>query len=367
MVQESTVESAAFTLSNDKRRISGLDSLRGLAALSVAFTHFTSTYYTVYRLPHPRVTVNMDARSLFLIMSGFVILMTLDRCKTVADFAALRFARLYPIFWTCLSITYVVVHVANLPGRQTSLHDAFINATMMPALFGAPPVDVVYWTLRVELCFYLILGSIVGLGLRRFLIPIVSGLSAWGAVNHYFPLAQLMPRGGYRLETMLILQYWPLLLLGIVIFDLRSGFRKKHAFGLGIGVTVVLLQRGIGGLGQCAFAGILWLITTYSVPVLTTKPLLYVGKVSYSFYLIHANVGYCIIQTVLNYGGNPYGAAVLAFAGTFSLGSILYFFVEAPSNRIVRAAWKNQHIGHLSATLLAGLRSLPKTIARSKG
>ena len=182
-------------------RIAGLDSLRGLASLAVASGHYTSVYGKIYGQPADlpfTLHCGREAVELFFIISGFVITMSLDRSKSVADFAVARLARLFPLFWASIWVTFAIVYVAGLPGRETSFGEAVINMSMMPSVLGARPVDVVYWTMTAELFFYLAIATVVAAGLRRQLPVIVSLLIIVGMFDAIYDIETILPFGGYR-------------------------------------------------------------------------------------------------------------------------------------------------------------------------
>src|SRR5690349_15385603 len=71
-------------------RITGLDALRGLAALSVVLFHYTTRYDALFG-HRSELLVSVPwghyGVQIFFGISGFVIFMTLDRTATLADFA----------------------------------------------------------------------------------------------------------------------------------------------------------------------------------------------------------------------------------------------------------------------------------------
>jgi peptidoglycan/LPS O-acetylase OafA/YrhL len=278
--------------------------------------------------------------SLFFIISGFVILMTLDRTDGIADFAVSRLARLYPVFWVCVASTFLIVHWMNLPGRQTTPWEALVNGTMLPSVFGFPPVDPVYWTLSVELFFYIIVATIFAVGLRRFLIPILYLLLLAGVADHYWPLSQLLTHGGYRIEHMLILGFWPLFLFGITIYEMRKGWRWWYALTLALCGLASSVNGWLVGLTCCGLAAAVFAATQGNISLLSNPLILYLGTISYSFYLIHCNVGYCVIRTFLHWSYSPYVAGLAASVVTIALASVLCFTVERPSNRFIRSKYK---------------------------
>src|SRR6185436_18721223 len=96
-------------------RIGEVDALRGLAALAVVFYHYGQRYrelgadaYLSAKFPgqfpmngEPLAWVSWGhyGVQLFFMISGFVILMTISKVRSLKEFALLRFVRLYPAFW----------------------------------------------------------------------------------------------------------------------------------------------------------------------------------------------------------------------------------------------------------------------------
>ena len=103
-------------------RLLELDALRGLAALAVVLFHYT-VYYgkTVDHADNPwfRFSYGHYGVMLFFMISGFVILMTLDRTKTVWDFAVARFCRLYPVYWAAMLFDFHAPVFFPIPGSRS--------------------------------------------------------------------------------------------------------------------------------------------------------------------------------------------------------------------------------------------------------
>jgi len=92
-----------------------------------------------------------------MIISGYVILMSIDRSRSALTFAVSRFGRLFPAFWASCAVTYGVVSLMGLALREVALRDALLNLTMIPVSLGVGRIDGVYWTLEVELTFYIVI------------------------------------------------------------------------------------------------------------------------------------------------------------------------------------------------------------------
>src|SRR5690348_2253710 len=152
-------------------RLVGLDVLRGFAAVAVMVHHHGQYYDELYPGRTP-LSVNFFAGhfgvELFFIISGFVILMTIERKATVWAFAVARIARLMPCFLAALALATIILIVAPMPPLDTPTVPRFIaNVTMAPLLFGQRVIDLPYWTLSYEMVFYIGMAMLMALGRLR--------------------------------------------------------------------------------------------------------------------------------------------------------------------------------------------------------
>src|SRR5690606_21030767 len=92
---------------------------------------------------------------LFFIISGFVIFLSVRRA-TPRQFLASRVSRLYPAFWVAVLLTWAVVQWHEVGAFRVSWADMLVNLTMVPHWFDVPYVDGVYWSLTVEVQFYIL-------------------------------------------------------------------------------------------------------------------------------------------------------------------------------------------------------------------
>src|SRR5690606_30470893 len=87
----------------------------------------------------------------FFAISGYVIALSADN-RSAYDFAAGRFARLWPTFVTCATITALVLllwPVASLP--RPTLAQWLAQFIMVSRLAGQPFMDGAYWTIVYEI------------------------------------------------------------------------------------------------------------------------------------------------------------------------------------------------------------------------
>lgn len=95
---------------------------------------------------------------LFFIISGFVIVLSLQD-KTINEFVKNRFIRLFPLFWIVCTATYIITLI--IPNARPRLFAEYLSSMTMLgdqfngfAGFGGL-IDASYWTLAIELIFYL--------------------------------------------------------------------------------------------------------------------------------------------------------------------------------------------------------------------
>src|SRR5438874_397792 len=174
-----------------KHRIGALDALRGLAALSVVLGHYTANYHRLYghrsqlQFSYPWAGFGV---TLFFMISGFVILMTAERLGRPGDFVWARFSRLYPAYWAAVVLTFTVLSVFPLPGRQPGLARGIVNLTMLQGFVGVGHVDSVYWTLQVELRFYGVILTLLWLRRVRLTEFVLMGLVVLGVLDDLLPV-----------------------------------------------------------------------------------------------------------------------------------------------------------------------------------
>ena len=153
------------------RRIEYLDGLRGIAALAVVLQHTAETIMScdpasVALLRPGFVDFFNFGRfgvALFFLISGFVVPFSFKRPHPIQSFAISRIFRLYPAYWASLALA--VALFPALTGRSFTLLQVAANSTMAQAVFGQADVIGAYWTLLIELAFYVLCAAIFAAGL----------------------------------------------------------------------------------------------------------------------------------------------------------------------------------------------------------
>lgn len=300
----------------NKTYYSGLDALRFFAAFWIMNFHYflgLSPDLSWYRYGNLGVP-------LFFIISGFVISESISR-STIKNFAVNRFIRLAPIFWIICTATYLFTLL--MPnGNPVSVAEYAVSMTMLGDKFGAlfhlpRVVDAVYWSLTVEIIFYLAIAFFVYLfnwkNIRWFLFGwLLVSVSAF-----YFNLDQT-----FIAKTLLVRHASYFIFgatLSLIVNEITT--RKQKCFDYFLLLTTAIYSTIISYKALPPYLGInkldgdivaslhpVFFITTIFL-ILTSKYIkgklqkifIIVGGLTYPLYLIHQTNGNIIINYFKNY------------------------------------------------------------------
>lgn len=340
-------------------RLAELDSLRGIAVLMVLFFHYTTRLAEVFpEAGWGDFRFGEYGVHLFFVISGFVIIMTLDRSERPADFLVARFSRLYPAYWTALLLTSAFLWLANGTIEPPSTRQIAVNFTMLQSFFGVPAVDGVYWTLEVELLFYAMALGIFSAGLlRRPQLPILAWLALSGVF--YSPLWPAYVEG-HRFAglaaRLLILEFAPFFAIGVVFYRLYRGQGApawNYALA-GVALALILLKWPIGvSLMIAAACGVLWKVGRGGLSFLRFAPLVFAGTISYSLYLVHQKIGHAVLIALAREGWGPAVRLTAATLLTVALATAVTFLVERPALREIRRRYQARAARRIGARAVA--------------
>ncbi|MEC7545694.1 MAG: acyltransferase [Pseudomonadota bacterium] len=324
----------------NSNRLLELDALRGLAAIAVVVYHYFYRYNEIYgheNLPTDWSYLGKYGVHLFFMVSGFVIFWTLNRTDRPLDFLVSRFSRLYPAYWAAVIITFLAVFSLGLPGREVSLGSAIVNILMFQEYLRVPHVDGVYWTLTIELTFYfwiflLYISSNLDKVVGVFSVLVVA------SVAHSLEFISIP----YPLYKVFILKYIPLFLAGICFYKLTSEGRSlATVFALGLSLSSIIAIYSLYEFFLFSFFYLLfYLAVSGNLKVLSLKPLVFLGSISYSLYLLHQNVGYIIINKTYELQLNPILGVLGSIVISIGMATLLVRFIEKPALNKIRSAYK---------------------------
>jgi peptidoglycan/LPS O-acetylase OafA/YrhL len=318
-----------------------------LAAVAVVLFHFTTRYDTLFGRSEP-LAVSLPwgqyGVDLFFMLSGFVILMTLERTSSAVQFAWGRLTRLFPAYWVAVGLTFGVVAACGLPGQEVTWREALVNLTMVQSLLGAPHVDGAYWSLQAELIFYVNMLILFRLGAFRMpaatvliwagMAWLVLGLQA-GAVGEWPLLASILS----KVATLGSLKFIGLFAIGILLYDDRRAVdgRLPRAAALVGCLATIGAASGTEALAvDLVLAALLAMAVKERLPWLGCRFLTGLGAISYCLYLTHQNVGYVLLGQLHRAGCSGSSALAFTLAVVLLLAVALHRTVEGPALRHLR-------------------------------
>lgn len=373
---------------HNRKHIAYLDSIRGLAALTVISEHFVIAYglpceNSICRqiLDYSPFNIWWDggaAVSMFFVLSGMVLSLKYYRIGHKPDLSHFNLihyliSRLFRIW-----LPYLVVLLISAGLYLQTIHSPMLKTHLAPSdwivdmwykhpltvmdmvregfLLKLPSMVVLLpqaWTLTIELVLSLLLpvGLILSergavwlvffsvlmvslLGVSIFLLHFLMGLMI---ARHYSAIAEYLSRHAWQRRL--------LLLIGLSLYTSGSLFHEQ------INEAVIWLTSGLG-------AGLILIYVAGSIrtqAVLATASLHQIGKVSYSAYLIHMAILICLTPHLLK--GLEYLSTdrLLLWLGGWSMTIVIvllfslvsYHWLETPSmaaSRRIMAAFRREDV-----------------------
>jgi peptidoglycan/LPS O-acetylase OafA/YrhL len=327
-------------------RLQGLDALRGLAALAVVLYHYTFGYTQVVGKHMPGLDlIATDGHFgvyLFFIISGFVIFMTLERSAKVTDFSVSRFARLWPPYLVCAALTSLLIVVMDFNPHHLTVGDALLNVLMMNKVIGNVSIDLSYWTLTYEVLFYAGAAMIFfGLKIKRIEWPCL----AWLGLS-FVARASSFDERHARLGVLLGVSFCHFFVLGMMIYLISQ---RRNSW---LTMTTAILAFAMNLFGPTfnpgsiklwqfmlltgLFAVVVWLVAERKIRFLNVAPLLFLGEISYSLYLVHQIAGYWVIRHLEGVGWDPDHAIWVTVLCAIVVATSVRKWVEVPAQKAIR-------------------------------
>jgi peptidoglycan/LPS O-acetylase OafA/YrhL len=353
--------------SNALKYMKQLDGLRAIAVLAVLWTHYLPEKYWLFGVYWGGIGVR-----LFFVLSGFLITGILLKSRqyviqgkqcslfAIRQFYIRRFLRIFPLYYAVLALAALIA----MPSvRETIAWHVSYLSNVYFALQGRFHGSVGHlWSLAVEEQFYLLWPWAILFLPHRLLLPttiIVIGIAplfrfistlvgvnqvaVWvltpGACDTLCLGALLAYLNSYGDELLLskkrVLHLF--LLTGLLITIVLPILSWLDAQNL---VISALADTGRGLLFTCLVAAAARGFKGFVGKLLESKLIVYLGKISYGIYLIHAFMPEIAYRT-LDYCGlssyaSPLLVAVFSTVATIVVATITWHILERPINELKR-------------------------------
>lgn len=297
-------------------RFRELDGLRGIAALAVLASHFTGGYNSHYTAaPQPFVDFPYGAFGvqLFFLISGFVILMSAHRAERPSDFIISRVSRIYPAYWVSLVLALAVSFFFHVGDVGLTAWETVANFSMMQRWLQVPNAVEVYWTLAVELQFYVLIFALIVITRSRITDKVIItftvawlvlslGIALWACPFSWGIDPQNVVTPVKIVLNVSLAEFGPLFSTGMLAYLSRD---RGHfmiltpvAGAVSVIVATLLHSWSYGAIVAGICTAFIIIALRPRTSWLNLRGLQWLGKISYSLYIVHSVVGYLVIQSV---------------------------------------------------------------------
>ncbi|MFL1895420.1 acyltransferase family protein [Aquimarina sp. 2-A2] len=342
-----------------KKRIYQIDLLRFIAALSVLLYHYlfsgpSANYITDINFEEidEYFKYGYLGVDVFFIISGFVISLSIKK-RSITSFLQSRFIRLYPAYWFCVTCTFLVMVLAGSSlQHQVTIKEYLANLTMFQYFINIENIDEVYWTLLVEIKFYILIAFyLVLLKFRKFNITVFAYLWLTASFANIF----LEEFYFFKIANFFLIFKWSSYFIAGIFFHELYKSDKKNKFILPLILCLVLSVyyritsiTSLETLYNTSFSPyiisviisvffiIMYLISREKLNSINSPKLLKFGVLTYPLYLIHQNIGFILFNQLDEYV-NKY----LLFFLISSLMLLLAFYInkliEIPVSKFLKS------------------------------
>jgi len=267
----------------------------------------------------------------FFVISGFVIPLALLReqysLSNYRTFLLKRLARLYPPYLASVALGFALLALYSIYKGQPRVNfdssDLLLHLGFLNDLFGRPWLNSIYWSLAIEIQFYLMIG---------LLFPLLFSSEPWQRYAGYAVF--VLPI--FALPSSIFLFHFSFLfLMGILRIQYSSGLLRRLeylmlliacSFGILLADGLVVLYAALFAVGVITFL-------KRRIPLLDN-----LGRISYSFYLLHGSLGSLVLFVLLRFimvSGEleELLALLLSVFATACFATVAYYLIERPAQR----------------------------------
>ncbi len=348
-----------LTEPNGEERVYSLDILRGFMALAVGILHFSQWTEVVQggtRLNNTIAVFGPYGVEGFFIVSGFCFFHLYGATRwtpgNLAKFHIKRFFRIAPLYYAAVLGTLLLnPPMGTATAWQTTPRNLAENATLTFGLFHPNHSLVIGgWSIGLEYVFYFALPLLVLLTRHKavlYLLTLACVVWAWPWNFTHVPQASHVHDMKFHAYVVMPNHAF-LFLLGGVAAHLRSLAKWRLTLLPFLGLTVLLvllaIPRGVPvwdtfffmmGSARAINVTLCFLMVLvfalYDVPRNPLRtPLVLLGDLSYSVYLLHP-FAYLLLVKTLPGNLSPLLKFSVALLFVFGLAYVVYRFLERPA------------------------------------
>ncbi len=345
----------------ESSRLPALDLLRLAAVAGVILYHYGfwgpyshGAYLVALPDLAPIAQYGFLGVPVFFAISGFVIAFSAEG-RTSTGFAIARFSRIYPTFVVCMTITFVAVALFGAGHFEVTARQWLCNLFIAAPMLGQPYMDSAYWSLVIEVVFYIWVAILMASGLFPRRIDAI--ILVWLAIT----FANELTIDATIFEKLFIADDSGFFAIGLLMYEYHRGRRDVRFWALSalaLGTAVFQAIHRLGRLGVhtggsfdpkvvvavCLVSlALVFLATKVKRMPLPAKAVLAAGGITYPLYLLHMQLGY-VVFTALAPQQRSGAITMGIIAGAFVLASAVWRFFDRPLHR-----WTKKNLALLAS------------------
>jgi peptidoglycan/LPS O-acetylase OafA/YrhL len=319
--------------------VAGLDGLRGLCALYVVLFHcwaYTFRGFPRYQGPQWLSWLGFGrlAVVMFLVLSGFSLALTAARngwrLGSLAGYARRRAWRILPAYWAALVFSLIIAWtiVRQPHSAEPTTGSVLVYTFLLQDLVAVPTPNGAFWSIGVEALLYGVLPLLVLLCRRIGMAAMLAVVTLPVVVIGFVVFDGSPPQGDNWLAPHLV----PAFAAGVVAAGVATGRFHRAPWTLlavlaAAPVGVLILHEG----GRWMVSNYYWLdlavapaMTLFLLAIvsgrpaglirlLDSRPLKWLGSISYSLYLVHLPI---VVVVTLKLAIPRLGRDTISFAAT---------------------------------------------------
>ena len=293
---------------------------------------------------------------IFFVISGFTIAKTFTEARDYRSYLTRRLMRIVPLYWFIVSFAMIlwVSGYFSLPywmhelGSQPDAYNLLMHLSMLSYLDYrvANSILGVEWSIPIEVFWYICLPFILWFGkaIPRTIVFTLVMLVIMAALSY----ASKEILGTSKPVKWSPIAYGHLFMLGVLSFYLRNQFKSVYAqrnvvwIASAVCFFVLALLLDFGGRSEVLAIStailIVWVTPSragWLTKPLTTRPVLFLGSISYSIYLVHTLVIH-VLADLEWLPASGHGKFLVVYAITLILSTLTYLLIEKPTNQYGR-------------------------------
>lgn len=292
---------------------------------------------------------------IFFVISGFCMGISTKSdfkngisCGSYIRYALKRFMRIAPPYYISIVFWFFVISIYKIAPKSLETRDILTHITFTHNFFKDTffSISGVYWSIAVEMQFYLILPIIVSLcrGFKSSIFVLAVALVV-SVITHSSNLSINYKWG--------LLNYLTLFIFGFLLFKYKEKIASYVSSGKSLMTLIVIFITLLSykGTGYSNDQKIYEIITSFVyglIMVSMTGPIercsykwldswLIIGKASFSIYL------YNYVYNAVAPRGDNYVAMILMMVGTLGFGVLMYYVVEVNTERLRAYLFKRKN------------------------